>query len=96
MRTEFGTTAFANSIDWMFQIVEQLINRLSINCHVFLKRTIISGNTIDTTMAVITTRVSNIMLHMSNSHIGPIGHVQSTISAKFDISWTEILLTGNQ
>ena len=47
-------------------------------------------------MQFVTIGVSDIMLHMPDDHVAPVGYIKSTVFAKHGIGGTEVAISGNQ
>ena len=94
--TQLNPGAMTNSIGGMLQVFQQSCDRLASDFDWFLKGTIFYGKAENPSMNVITIRVSDIVLHVTDDCIMPVGNIQRSVFSDDRIRWTEIAVIAVQ
>ena len=79
-----------NAVHRVLQIFQQSFDWLACNFYRLLERTILDGKTHDSTMIMVTVRVADIVLHVADDHVVPVGYVERSVFTNDRITRTEV------
>ena len=89
---EFDVGALANAIDGMFEIFEERGNGESGDGYGFLEGAIFVDEAIDASVGVVAVGVTDIVLHVTDDEVLPIGDVEGAIGTEDGVGGAEIFV----
>ena len=84
----------ADSVVFLFEQIEQLRNRLASNGGGLEQVATFVADSIDTTVNLVTGRVSQVVLHVTDDRVLPVCEVDAPIRSDFDIGRAEVRIGG--
>ena len=87
---QFDSSPVANPVDRMFEVLQQRLDGLVVNLDRLLQRSPLHGQTDDAAMHVVTVGVTNIVLHVTDDGVVPVGDVQGAVFTDDGVGRTEV------
>ena len=79
-----------HAVDWMFEVLEQNLNRLAGDLHRVLQRPILDRQPKDSSVHVISIGITDVVLHVANDGVMPVGDVERSVRSHDRIGGSEV------
>ena len=87
---QFQSRSIPRAVFFRMESLQHGLDGLALHLHSFDERSAFVGHSVDTTVCVIAVRIAHVVLHVPDQRVGPIGHIQSTVTADFHIGRSEV------
>ena len=85
-----------NSVRGVLEILEQCGDGLSCDGHLLLEGTVYGRDAVDSAVNVVAVGVANVVLHVADDDVLPVGDVHRAVFTKDSVGWAEVLVTAHE
>ena len=89
---ELDPGAVADSVNRVLEVRHQLVEGSAVNFDCFLERLALVGDPVDPAMKMVAGGVTDIVLHVPDDDVVPVGHVERAVGTKLDVRGSEVLV----
>ena len=93
---EFDAGAMAHAVGGMFQVFEQGGDGLAVDGDGLLQLAAFGGHAVDAAVFVVAVGVADVVLHVADDDVVPVGNVEGTIFAEDGIAGAEVFVAAHE
>ena len=96
MLGKFHPGAVTHAVDRVLEQVEQCLDRLAVHADFFGKLASLVGHAKDAAVGLIAVWVTNVVLHVADDDVLPVGDIERSVAADLEVGRSEVAVAGDE
>ena len=93
---KFHPGAVTHAVDRVLEQVEQCLDRLAVHADFFGKLASLVGHAKDAAVGLIAVWVTNVVLHVADDDVLPVGDIERSVAADLEVGRSEVAVAGDE
>ena len=93
---QFDPGAMTDTVDRVFEVLEQFLNGLSLDRDFFLERLLRVAYAEDASVLMVAVRVPDVVLHVPDDYVLPVGYVEGSVFTENGVGRPEVLVSAQE